>query len=141
MIVTWENQIQPNTQSDHICASWDIMPTLCEVAGIHSPNTDGVSFVPALLGEKQPQHRYLYWEFPERDGSIAVRKNEWKLLIQNASNPEKASVELFNLEKDQREQNNVANDNPEIVEEMKQYIRESHTTPKVDRFRMAYFSE
>lgn len=141
MIVTWENKIKAGTQSDHICASWDVMPTLCEVAGIESPATDGISFVPTLLGTEQPKHDYLYWEFPERDGSIAVRKNEWKLLIQNASDPEKTKVELFNLDNDQREQVNVADDNPEIVEEMKQYIRKSHTTPKVDRFRMAYFSE
>ncbi len=34
MIVTWEGNIKPGTTSDHICASWDVMPTVCELAGI-----------------------------------------------------------------------------------------------------------
>ncbi len=50
------------------------MPTLAEVAGTKSPeNIDGISFLPTLLGKKkQAKHEYLYWEFHEQGGKIAV---------------------------------------------------------------------
>ena len=47
-------------------AFWDIMPTFCEVAGVESPQTDGISMLPTLLGKEQKeQHEFLYWEYPE----------------------------------------------------------------------------
>ena len=48
MIAVWKNKIKPNTTTSHVAAGWDVMPTLCEIAGVKSPVTDGISFFPAL---------------------------------------------------------------------------------------------
>ncbi|MBI9061481.1 MAG: arylsulfatase, partial [Marinilabiliaceae bacterium] len=74
MLVSWPGQIEAGSISNHVSAFWDVMPTLCDVAEIQTPaNADGMSFLPELLGEKQMQHEYLYWEFPEYGGQVAVR--------------------------------------------------------------------
>lgn len=52
------------------------MATGCELAGIGVlPNTDFLSFLPALLGQarRQKEHKSLYWEFYEKGSAQAVR--------------------------------------------------------------------
>jgi arylsulfatase A-like enzyme len=104
----------------------DVMPTLAELAGTQpSPQTDGISFAPTLLGEKaigrtQEQHKYLYWEDPK---STAVRMGDWKAV--RPANSE--SFELYDLSKDTEELNDVAAQHPDILETMKRYAHEAHT--------------
>ncbi len=84
MVASWPKQIQPGTESNHISAFWDVMPTLCEVAGIDAPaDTDGISFLPALTGANQTAHEHLYWEFPSYGGQQAVRMGKWKGIRKN----------------------------------------------------------
>ncbi len=50
MIALWPGKIKPGTVTAHASAFWDVMPTLCEVAGIDPPAyADGISFLPELL--------------------------------------------------------------------------------------------
>ena len=85
--------------SDHICAAWDIFPTLCDLSGSEHPEgLDGISILPAITGKgKQKQHEYLYWEFPERRGQQAVRLNDWKG-IRDSTRDGNMKIKLFNLE-------------------------------------------
>jgi len=80
MMAYWPGTIAPATTSDHISAFWDMVPTLTELAGVPSPDSiDGVSMVPTLFGQNgQAEHKYLYWEFHERGGRVAVRMGKWK---------------------------------------------------------------
>lgn len=136
MIATWEGKIKPNTVSQHICASWDVMPTVCELAGISSPKTDGISFVPELIGKKQKAHEYLYWEYPEDGGSKAIRMGRWKGLILNISKEGESNMLLFDLDKDPREQTNVAAEHPDIVKTMRKKMKEAHSEPLIKAFAM-----
>lgn len=137
LIVTWEGHIQPASTSDLICASWDVMPTLCELAGIASPPTDGISYVPTLLGRHQQRtHEYLYWEYPEQGGSKAIRLGKWKGLILNIKKEGETNMLLFDLEKDPREQHDVATDHPDIIQRMREKMREAHCDPEIERFAM-----
>jgi len=136
MIVTWEGVIKPNTQSDHICASWDVMATICEMANIEPVANDGISFVPALLGKKQKEHDYMYWEFPEGGGSKAIRMGKWKGVILNIRAEGEANMMLFNLESDPKEQNNVASEHPDIIQTMREKMGEAHEEPLVKRFAL-----
>nr|WP_315824703.1 sulfatase/phosphatase domain-containing protein [Paraflavitalea speifideiaquila] len=53
-IVQWPGKVQPGTTSDHLSATIDIMPTLCELLGRKPPtDIDGISLLPALLGKKK----------------------------------------------------------------------------------------
>ena len=83
------------------------MPTLCELAGVEPPATDGISFLPALEGRRQPQHEYLYWEFPGSKGWVAVRWGEWKGLLRRVKEGNDR-FELFNLSDDPREEHDLA---------------------------------
>jgi arylsulfatase A-like enzyme len=129
-IAKWPGKIQPGSESNHISAFWDFLPTACEIAGVPVPdNTDGISYLPELTGkENQKEHDYLYWEFYERTGTKAVRKGKWKAAQNNIKTNPDSPIELYNLETDHGEQNNLASENPEIVAEM-EAIMEQASTP------------
>ena len=135
MIATWHGKIIANSTSNHISAFWDIMPTLAEIAKIKHVESDGISFLPTLLNKKQKEHKYLYWEYPENDGSKAIRMGKWKGLIKNIKKGN-STMELYDLELDPREQIDVSKDNPRIVKELYKKMNEAHTEPDIERFKM-----
>ena len=85
MIAQWPGKIKPGTESEHISAFYDVLPTLCELAGVDEPeDIDGISFLPELLAkENQRKHDFLYWEFTEYGGQQAVRMGKWKSIRRN----------------------------------------------------------
>jgi arylsulfatase A len=127
-IAWWPGKIEPGTESGHISAFWDFLPTVCELAGIETPaNTDGISYLPALLGKNQAKHDFLYFEFHEQGGKQAVMKEDWKLIRLDVKNPELTRLELYNLQNDIGEENNLAEESPEKVAELLQLMEENHT--------------
>ncbi|MDR0713327.1 MAG: arylsulfatase [Bacteroidales bacterium] len=127
LIVRYPEKIKAGAVCSHISAFWDVMPTLAELAGAKAKHTDGISFLPTLLGKtKQRQHDYLYWEFHEQGGKMAVRKADWKAVRLNVNHPGKPSVELYNLSEDIHEDHNVAEQHPEIVAEMLKIMQQAH---------------
>jgi len=135
MIAVWNGKITKGCTSDHISAFWDVMPTIAEITGMQVPvSIDGISFLPELLGKKQPEHEYLYWEFHELGGRKALRKGDWKLAINNVSIPEKTSIELYNLANDIGEENNLADQFPERGEEMLNLMDSARTDSEIFPF-------
>jgi arylsulfatase A-like enzyme len=126
MIVRWPGRIKAGVVSDHLWYFPDVMPTLAELAGTEPPeNIDGISIIPTLLGEKaagrrQENHKYLYWEYGKQ---TAVRMGHWKA-VQPAKNK---PFELYDLSKDISEQNNIADEHPDILAKMKAYAKQAHT--------------
>ena len=120
MIVRYPNHVKAGSKTDHISAFWDIMPTLADITNIDMPDneqTDGISFLPTLLNKgNQKEHEYLYWEFHEGGGRLALLQGDWKMVLLNAKSEEK--VELYNLADDLGETNNLVDHNPEIAKEM-----------------------
>ena len=142
LIVRWPGKIARNVTSDHISAFWDMMPTFCDIVGISAPEgIDGISFLPALLGQAQEEHKFLVWEYfdynyawkPGSENprnylqSQAVRMGNWKGVRENLKNKPEAPLELFDLSKDPSEQNNVAEDYPDIVNQILRIMNEEHT--------------
>ncbi|WP_422080369.1 arylsulfatase [Ulvibacterium sp.] len=125
-IAQWPGKIAPNTVSDLPTAFWDMLPTYADIIGYSlSTETDGISFLPTLLGqsESQKEHDYLYWEFAESDHDAqAIRSGKWKLLHIYKTN----SWELYDLSNDIGEENNLINDYPDVVEKLKAYMEEAH---------------
>ncbi|GAA3561864.1 arylsulfatase [Snuella lapsa] len=142
MIASWPGHIKSGTKTDHISAFWDVMPTLCDVAQIKKPETiDGISFYETLTQQgKQKEHEYLYWEFPEYNGQVAVRMGKWKILWKNIKKGNK-DIELYNIELDPAEAADVAADNPEVIKRLFDIIRSEHSTPLVDRFKIKAIEE
>ena len=136
LIASWPNKIKEGTESNHISAFWDVLPTICDITGLEIPDyADGKSFLPELLGEKQEKSKYLYWEFPEYGGQQAVRMGKWKAVRKNIKKGN-LITELYNLEEDIQELNNVAEQHPDIIKEVEEIMVKEHTASEHKMFRM-----
>ena len=131
LVARWQGRIKPGTTSDHVCAHWDLMPTLAEAAGAEVPpglGIDGISYLPTLLGRPgQGRHEYLYWESPARTGSQAVRLGDWKGVRLNVKRNPAAPVQLYALSQDPGESRDVAAAHPDVAERMVRIMREGRT--------------
>jgi len=135
-IVKWQGKIKPGSVSNHVSAFWDIMPTLAEITGAKPPeNIDGISFLPSLLGKKhQKEHEYLYWEFHEQGGKMAVRQGNWKAIKLNVDKSPGNATELYDLSNDPSEARNIASQNPDIVIKLENIMKQAHTPSTVFPF-------
>ena len=129
-VARWPGKIKPNTKNDLPVAMWDVLPTCLDIAKAPSPaDIDGVSYLPALLGqmEKQKKHPYLYWAFYERGGKQAVRWGKWKAVRNNVGKAPNSTPELYDLTSDIGEAANIADQHPEVVKKMAAFMKEAHT--------------
>ncbi len=126
MIVSWKNQVSPGTESNLICAAWDMFPTFSAMIGTNEKQRDGLSILPTITGKGlQLQHPHLYFEFLEQNGKQAVRKGNWKLIRLNVQRQN--VYELYNLAADPSEVNNVIESYPAIAQELKAIMEKEHT--------------
>ncbi len=126
-IAWWPGTIEAGTTSSHVSAFQDFLPTACELAGIEpSVKTDGLSYLPALLGrsEQQAAHDRLYWEFifmgPRKAGRQAVldvRRNV-KAVRFGRTEP----VRLYDLNTDPQEADDRAAAMPDVAEDLAGYM-------------------
>ncbi|WP_430931132.1 arylsulfatase [Saccharicrinis sp. 156] len=140
-IVSWPGTVKAGSVSNHISAFWDVLPTCAELAGVQETvENDGISFVPELLGKEQPKHEYLYWEFHEKGGRLAVRMDNWKGVVYNVAKPNKTTFELFDLDNDVSEQTDVSKKNPEVVNKIKDILKVARTESDVFKFKAGTLS-
>lgn len=125
MIVRWPGKIPADRTSDHISYFGDFLATACELTDTKvPPGLDSISFLPTLLGRNdQQKHDYLYWEFYEQGSKQAILENNWKAIRIPMFTGE---IELYDLDSDISESNNVAASHPQIVDKMKQRFDQSH---------------
>lgn len=136
-LVRWPNQIKTESVSKHVSAFWDMLPTFCDLAGTETQaEHDGISILPTLLGNenKQKKHEFLYWEFHEQGGKQAIRMGNWKGVRLNIKKDSNAKFELYNVKDDSGEENNVAEDHPEIVNKMETYLNSGRTESDIWSF-------
>lgn len=126
LLMSWHGKILENTQSTHVSAFWDILPTIQDVIGdTKKEKTDGISFLPTLLRNgKQKQHDYLYWEFHEDGGRQALRYKNFKLIKFKVKNPANSYYELYDLAKDPKEINPIQN--KRVFQMMDKLLQEAH---------------
>ncbi|MCP4711252.1 MAG: sulfatase-like hydrolase/transferase, partial [Planctomycetes bacterium] len=123
MIARWPDKIEAGAVTDHISAFWDVLPTITELIEIKPPaDIDGISFLPALLGnnDQQKTHDYLYWEY---NGAQAVRMDDWKGYRRRTNQP----IELYNLADDIAEQHNLAQINLETLAQISDIMQTGRT--------------
>ncbi|WP_044211350.1 sulfatase [Flammeovirga sp. OC4] len=135
----YKGKIASNIKSDVPISNLDIFPTILKYAGVTTfqQSLDGDDLSPILEGEKTELDRPLFWHFPiylqayrktknenrdllfrTRPGSV-VRYKNWKLHYYF----ENDEVELYNLDLDIGERNNVAFKYPEKKEELLGYLK------------------
>ena len=119
MIVSWPGVLESGVACSEMVSSLDVFPTVCAAAGIRLPNElilDGVNLTPHLTGDVGTNpHEALFWSNgPNR----AVRSGSWKMVQAGDHNW------LFDLDSDVGEANNLADENPEVVEQLQQALEE-----------------
>jgi arylsulfatase len=124
LVAYWPGKIKANTLTAEPSHLIDLVPTFLELARAEHPKTnaksgkpslppEGRSLVPLLTGatDKQPE-RAIYWE---HEGNRAVRLGKWKLVALHNK-----PWELYDIDADRVEMNDLAEKHPERVQEMKQ---------------------
>jgi arylsulfatase A len=133
-IVRWPGVVKAGTTSPHISTQYDLMATLAELTGqAIAGTTDGISFLPELKGKHaiQKQHPYLYFEYPENGGQVAIRSGDWKAVRINIRKDQNAAWQLFDLKKDPGETKDIASKHPVIIERMIKIQAEAHQHPHI----------
>ena len=127
MIISWPGHIAGGKETDFMCSFWDMMPTLRDMTGVAgAEGLDGVSLLPLLQNkEGQKEHDYLYFEFQELGGRQAVRKGPWKL-VHMAVRSDHPYYELYNLDTDPGETQDLFARHPEKAAELQAIMREAH---------------
>lgn len=124
-IVRWPGKVAAGSSSDRVSGFEDWMPTLMDVVGAGDTvpeNIDGISMLPTLLGNSQPQRPYLYREFPSYGGQQTIRVGPWKAVRQNMAKGN-LEIELYNIAEDIGEQNDLAKDHPELVATLANFMQ------------------
>ncbi len=129
-IIRWPSITSPNATSDYPITTQDFYPTLLEMANLKGDPAqvaafDGISLMPVL---KNPQadlkQRAIYWHYPHyyhtTNPVSAIRQGDWKLLEFLEDN----HVELYNLNEDVGEKNNMEKTNPEKAKELLELLSE-----------------
>jgi len=120
-IVRWPGRIKAGSVSEHLGYFPDVMPTLAHIAGTETPTTDGLSIVPTLTGKgTQERHEYLYWEM---GGQAAIRMGHYKAVRNRKNQP----FELYDLDQDIEEQNDLARSKPDVLAKLMALAKEAHT--------------
>ncbi len=129
-IVRWPSKIVAGSSCDQVITLVDFFATASEITGEKSPNMaeDSVSFLPALSGKpiKSTRKGVIHHSI---SGHFAYRQGKWKLLLAKASGgwtspkenqaaADAPRAQLYDMEKDPSEQNNLYLSHPEVAEKL-----------------------
>jgi arylsulfatase A len=145
-IVRWPGQVEAGLVSDESICGVDLLPTVCEVAGVDPPDDrpiDGASMLPLFQGQQVERETPLFWQYGRALGGpqIAMRTGDWKLLAHVPSSDapggnaqvqskehyaggEPQRYELYNLADDPGETVDLAEREPQRVRRLARRMRE-----------------
>lgn len=146
-VAKWPGRIEANQSNPNAVCLSDLMATvadLVEVPLADDAGVDSFSFLPLLMGDELPAGREAMVHH-SIDGSFAITKGRWKLALCPGSGgwssprpgrddtSARPAIQLFDLEEDIGERNNLAEAHPEIVKELsallQSYVDEGRSTP------------
>ena len=136
-IVRWPGKVPAGRTSDALWATIDLMPTFTALSGVKPPTDraiDGIDQTALLLGQtEEGRETFIYDQVGDGDANmgVGIRKGKWKLLLPGRK-PEQDhrflmdfgtnGLELYDLDRDIGEKNNVADDHPEVVKELRETL-------------------
>ncbi len=148
LLARWPRQIQAGSVTDETVCLVDLLATCAEIVGAKLPDDageDSISHLGLWRGEASEQPLREGTVHHSIDGSFSIRKGNWKLELCPSSggwsypHPTKDDLtglppfQLYDLEADVRERCNVAEEYPEVVDELKEllagYVRNGRSTP------------
>ncbi|MGI9473298.1 MAG: sulfatase family protein [Rubripirellula sp.] len=134
-ITHWKGRISPGV-SDKVVCTIDLAGSLAALTGQSLPSDaclDSFDVIGAMIGDKDAKGRdHLVQQDNGSNGTYALRRGPWKLhrygkkrnarnvvVEQKLANTKVPEFQLFNLDSDPAEQNNVIKDNPEVAKQLK----------------------
>jgi N-acetylgalactosamine-6-sulfatase len=136
LIVRWPGQVPADrTDDESVLTAVDFLPTLCSLAGANVPgddSADGEDVSDILTGTSRPRNRPIMWQWRFRVAGdpihhspiLSIRDGSWKLLM----NPDHSRVELYDITADHLELNNLASQEPEVVNRLSRIAVDWQTT-------------
>jgi arylsulfatase A-like enzyme len=152
-VASWPGKIKPGSTTEQTICLTDIMATCAEITGARLPNNaaeDSVNILPTLLGGSEDKAARRYTMHQTISLALAIRRGPWKYLDHKGSggnrydrpqlrqfaipdNAPKAPGQLYNLDEDPGERNNLYLENPEIVKELKtkldEFVKSGRSVP------------
>ncbi|MEM7012605.1 MAG: sulfatase [Verrucomicrobiota bacterium] len=129
LIVRWPGKIEAKQESTEPVILTDFYPTMLDVAGLEPRSDysgDGANLVPLLTKGTEPKREAIFWHYPNfafhKDNKLgsAVRMGDFKLL----EFFEDDNIELYNLKDDIGEKRNLADEQPELAQKMRQQLQD-----------------
>jgi arylsulfatase A-like enzyme len=146
-IVRWPAKIQPGRECDDTICLTDLMATAADILDYDLPDNageDSISILPDLFGGATAPVREATVHH-SINGSFSIRQGKWKLEYCPGSGgwsyprPKEAveldlpGFQLYDLDKDIGEQNNVMDKHPDVIENltelMAKYVNDGRSTP------------
>ena len=115
-IMSWKGKIPSGTVCDEIGATIDLLPTFADLAGAKIPDDriiDGKNIWPIISGKKgarSPHDIYYYYKGNRLE---SARQGKWKV---RRSGKKSQTVELYDLDNDIAESENLSQKNPELIQ-------------------------
>ncbi|QGJ68829.1 N-acetylgalactosamine-6-sulfatase [Planctomycetales bacterium 10988] len=148
-VMNWPGKIKPGQVSATPVSSLDFLPTFCQLAKTDLPEDiafDGTIFLPALKGKPVNREKPLVWAYYAgiNKARVAMRDGKWKVLAQLEGLQDKlfrnltpeilpqikqaklTNFEIYDLSKDIHEENNLAETDPQLLEQYSQKLNEEY---------------
>jgi len=140
-VVRWPSGIKGGRDEDSMMGYIDVYPTIKRIIGLTGPEPnplDGLDMLDVIRGRAEaPKRDWFSYIAQGRPDRTAVCEGNWKLVVvggsvldvnlksalRPASPEDMPSVELFRLDLDPGEQNNLAVEHPEVVEELLERLK------------------
>lgn len=122
LFLKWKNELEPRQEEKSIVMLMDILPSILDiVSGEQVEAVDGKSFLPVLKNEETWEDRTVFWHSDKarpvntgESNASAIRSGKWKLVDFYEEN----RIELYDLEKDEGEQNDLSKAHPDLVQDL-----------------------
>lgn len=136
LLVRWPGDVAPGRESGVPVLGIDLYPTLAEIAGAPLPEAhllDGKSLVPVLTETSSLPSRDLFWHFPAYLGADASVSGPWRTTPVSALQRgrfkllhffEGSRWELYDLEADESETNDLAEEMPHVTRELRDALEQ-----------------
>ncbi len=131
LILRWPGRIAAGAKNDQLVSLTDLFATCAELVGADLPQKgaeDSISFLASALG-KDPKKKRTSLISHSNHGEFAFRRGDWKIVYRmpgrnlRESRGRPAEVELYNLREDVAEQNDLAEQKPQLVRSLTEELR------------------